>query len=124
MPITRCSKCENSFSRSAFLQPSYTRSQKTWWSMCMPAAKNARDGSSAINSVQDPELDRIFDGPQLCNNLFVVFFVDIRDHIADRFGRFQILADDVDTMIGQHLVDLSQDARNVVVNMNEAVSVF
>ena len=60
----------------------------------------------------------MFNGPHITNDLPVVFLVNIGDNIANTLGGFQVLTGDIDTMTGQNLVDIGQNAGNIMVNMN------
>lgn len=68
--------------------------------------------------IEHPELNGVLYCPQIPNYLLVVFFVDVGDDIANMFIGFQILACNINSVIGQHLIDLCQNSGNVIMNVN------
>ncbi len=66
----------------------------------------------------------MLNSPQFFNHIFVVFLIDVGDHIADAFVGLQVLSHNVDVVIGQALVDARQDAGHIIVNVNQAVGIF
>ena len=75
-------------------------------------------------SVQDSELDGVFDRFQVVDYVTVVFFINIRNHIPDAVVGFQVLPNNVGIMLSEHIIDLGQYTRGIVVDVQQAVSVF
>src|SRR5690606_24919949 len=66
----------------------------------------------------------MFDCAKFCDHFLVVLFVDIRDHITNCLVCLKVLTNDIDTVFGEHVVDLGQDSRNVIVNVYQAMRVL
>ena len=60
----------------------------------------------------------MLNGLQLSDYVFIVFFIDIGNDITYGLVGLQILADDVDSIFSKDLINLSQDARHIVMNVN------
>ena len=58
------------------------------------------------------------------NYLVVVLAVDVGNHVADVLVGFQVLAEDVDLVLGQSRIDLTQYTRHIVVNVKNAMCAF
>ncbi len=78
----------------------------------------ANSNEAYYRLIQDPELDGVFNAPQFLHHIFVVPFVDVGDYIPNVFIGFQVLPHNVDAIAGQHLVDLGQDAGNIVMDVD------
>src|SRR5690606_2475359 len=74
--------------------------------------------------IQHPELDRVLNSTQFLDYFAIILFVNVRDHIAYRLIRLQILTNDIDVVVGKHLVDLGENSGDVVVNMSQAMCIF
>lgn len=74
--------------------------------LCSTAMKQSTDSVLEISfRVESPDTQGMVDGLERFERFLAVGLVDIDDHIADRVVGLQVLARDVDTFLGQHLVD-------------------
>lgn len=72
-------------------------------------------------SIQQPEFDRILNLSELLNQLATVASFHIGNGIANAVARYQKLRHDINLVFGEHLVNLSHDARYVFMDMDKAM---
>jgi hypothetical protein len=77
-----------------------------------------------VVSIEYPEFNGVLNPPHLLNDFFVVILVDVGNDVANGFRRFEVLAGDVDTVIGKYMIDFSQYPRDIIVNVNQPVRIF
>ena len=60
----------------------------------------------------------------LGDDLFIISFVNIRDHVTNGFIGFKILSYNITIMLGEDVVDASNDPGTIMMNMDKPVRVL
>lgn len=68
--------------------------------------------------IEYSELYSVLNRPEFFDNVFVIFFIDIRDNVPDALIGFQVLTHYVNTVGSQNLIDTSQNTGHVAVDVN------
>src|SRR5690554_3246589 len=92
------------------------------WGAEREGAGGERSGSGAFG-VEHPHLEGVLHLAQGVQGLGAVGLVDVDHHVADLLVGLQVLAGDVDVVLGEHAVDLGEHARHVVMDVQQAVLV-
>src|SRR5690606_11349475 len=70
---------------------------------------------------QHAATNRAFNLQMFFQRHFAVLLIDIDDDIADAFDGLQVLAADIDVVVGKHFVDRHHHARHVAMHVQQAV---
>ena len=97
---------------------------KIWGTPRSRGKLNILDQLPVVLNLRKEKFDRIVDQFQFTDDILRVFLRHIRNHITRLLRCFQILATDVHMVFCKHIINLCQNSRHVVVNMQQTVRIF